>query len=173
MICRSVAWTLLLVHFFVHEPFREQVLAVETIVCALSKDLKPLHIVNFFVIIIYFVQTSHHWMVWSQCAHHAIVAVCIIGEYYLKEWHFWSWVLLCWSIRWLSSVSMYYQHPVRAALRCVLFGLVAQKRFAKTFKDGFRWCWILLVHEIALCALPFQMLYEIYRKKKVETYSAV
>jgi len=58
---------------------------------------------------------------------------------------------------------MYYQHPIRSAARCIVFGFVAQKQFAKTFKDGFKWSWILLVHELALLLLPVQMLYEVYK----------
>lgn len=173
MICRLVAWVLLILHFFVHEPYREQVLAIQTLVCVLCKDLKPLHIVTFFVIIIYFVETHHVWLLWSQCVHHAVVACCIVGEYYVKDWNFWPWLLLCWSIRWLSSVNMYDQIPVRASLRCIIFGLVAQKRFAKTFKDGFKWCWILLVHEAMWILLPCQMLFEIYKKKKPGVESVV
>jgi len=163
MICRSLAWTLLVVHFFVKEPLREQILAVQTVVCSLCLELKPLHVVSFFVIVIYFLQTSYEWFLWSQCVHHAVVGACILGEYYFKEWHFWSWILLCWSVRWLNSISMYYQHPIRSAARCIVFGFVAQKQFAKTFKDGFKWSWILLVHELALLLLPVQMLYEVYK----------
>jgi hypothetical protein len=173
MICRPVAWTLLIVHFFVEEPIREQLLAMESIVCALCTELKPLHIVTFFVLAIYFIQTSYEWLLWSQLIHHIIVAACIIGEYYIEKWHFWSWILLCWCMRWLSSISIYYQHPVRSALRCIVFGFVAQKRFAKTFKDGFKWCWILLVHECALSVLPLQMLYEVYSAKSRATQSPV
>lgn len=173
MICRHVAWLLLVLHFFLDEPFREQVLAIQTLVCVMCHDLKPLHIVTFFVIVIYFVQTEHIWLLWSQCVHHIVVACCIIGEYYVKDWNFWPWLLLCWSIRWLSSVNMYHQHPLRASLRCIVFGLVAQKRFAKTFKDGFKWCWILLVHECALLVLPFQMLFEIYKRKPLDSASVV
>lgn len=169
MICRPLAWTLLLVHFFVHEPYREQLLAVETILCAMCKDRKPLHIVSFFVVVIYFVQSSHEWILWTQCLHHFVVLCSILAEYYVSEWHLWSWITLCWSIRWLNSVSMYYEHPLRAALRCVVFGFVAQRRFAKTFKDGFKWCWILLVHEFAFVMLPVQMLYEVYQRKKMDS----
>lgn len=169
MICRTFAWGLLLVHFFVHEPFREQMLAIQTVVCALCKDLKPLHIVTFFVVVIYFVQTSHEWLLWSQCLHHFVVLSCILAEYYISDWHTWSWILLCWSIRWLGSVSMYYQHPLRAAIRCIVFGLVARPRFANSFKDGFKWSWILLVHELAFVMLPVQMLYEVYKRKKIDS----
>lgn len=173
MIWRSVAWTLLIIHFCVHEPFREQLLAAETVICCLCSNLTPVHIVSFFVIVIYFVQTSYEWIWWAQCIHHAVVLICIFGEYVIKEWHCWTWVLLCWSIRWLSSIGMYYQHPLRSSLRCVIFGLVAQKRFAPTFKDGFKWSWILLVHEVVLFVLPLQMLYEVYKYKKTEMQSSV
>lgn len=162
---RLASWILLLLHFFMDEPYREQLLALQTVCCTLMPELKPLHIVTFFTVVIYFVRIEHQPVFWISIIHHAIVCCCILGEYYFQKWHAWSWVILCWSIRWLSSIDTYRDHPARACLRCIVFALVAQKQFVKTFKDGFKWSWILLVHEIAWLALPFQMLYEVYKVK--------
>lgn len=173
MIWRALSWCLLFTHFFAHEPYREQILAVQTITCALQPTFNSLHIITFIIAILYFVQTEHRPDIWISVVHHLVVACCILCEYYMKEWHLWSWLVLCWSIRWLSSIHLYQEHPIRACIRCMVFAILVQKRFTKTFKEGFKWCWILLVHEIAWCALPFQMLYEVYKKKEFVEDSAV
>ena len=159
---QASGWTLLIVHFFVEEPIREQILAMESIVCSLCTELKPLHIVTFFVLAIYFIQTSYEWLLWSQLVHHIIVAACIIGRVLHRKM-----ALLVMDIAMLVyEMAFFYinilstSNTFGIAMYCVWF--VAQKRFAKTFKDGFKWCWILLVHECALCALPLQMLYMRY-----------
>lgn len=167
MIWRVALWGLLVSHFFAAEPFREHIFAVQTVLCAIHSRLTPIHIVTVFMAVIYFVQTEHRWIWWTFLVHHVIVAGCVVGEYAFKEWRHWNWILLGWSVRWLSSLDI-YDSPIRATIRCVVFGLVARGRFAKTFKDGFKWCWILLVHELAWAFLPLQMLYEVYMHKETE-----
>ena len=64
MIWRPLAWALLLVHFFLPEPFREQVLAIETVIAASNRNMRAIHMVSIFVVVVYFVKTEHHWH-WS------------------------------------------------------------------------------------------------------------
>ena len=162
MLWKHLAWFLLAAHFF-DEPFREQILAVQTLVCHVSRPKTIAHRDFFCDCHLLCANTTRMAIVvtmYTPCCSR----VLYYSEYFIKDWNFWPWLLLCWSIRWLSSVNMYHQHPLRASLRCIIFGMVAQKRFARTFQDGFKWCWILLVHECTLILLPFQMLLKYTRE---------
>lgn len=168
MLWRPLAWALLLLHFFFPEPFREQILAVQTVFSASHRRFDAVHIATVFVTVFYFVKTEHHWHWLTFACHHAVVLGCTLSEYYFHEWRYWSWILLCWSVRWLASLDM-YASPLHGAIRCAMFGIVSRgdmlmsRRRVTTFRDGFKWCWILMVHELAWVFLPAQMLYEVYK----------
>tara|TARA_B100000683_G_scaffold218506_1_gene214786 strand:- start:767 stop:1276 length:510 start_codon:yes stop_codon:yes gene_type:complete len=162
MIWRPLAWALLLIHFFLPEPFREQVLAIETIVAATNRNMRAIHMVSIFVVVVYFVKTEHHWHWSTFLCHHAIVLGCTLSEYYFKDWRYWTWILMAWSVRWLASLDI-YAFPLRACARCIVFGVVAGQN--PSIGAGFKWCWILMVHELAWFLLPMQMLYEAYKRK--------
>ena len=100
--------------------------------------------------------------------HHVIVALAFVntirshtvGAIYVDS--------LCWSARWLGTMLLFgpREHPLRGCVKCLLFFCVVYSRqswgLPYTILDAFKWCWILIVHEIAWTCIPVQMLYEVY-----------
>ena len=173
MLWRLISNTLLIIHFYLPEPYKEQCLALQTLSCVTIKGKKPEKVLTLSLLVIYFIQTKHQWEFFTCLAHHFIVFCCVIGEYYFKERNYWSWIFLFWSVRWLSSLDIYEKQAWRACLRCMLFIFISQGHYLKTTKNGLRWIWILMVHEIAWCLLPVQMLYEVYCLNKKENLESI
>ena len=164
MIWRSCRWFLLLFHFFLPPPFREQLLAIHTVLLTLTPAVLPIHIATGFVVLLFFGKFSE---IASESVpmilHHLVVFMYIWSEYYLKEWRYTCGVVLCWSVRWMNPTNIYSEHPFRAVVRCALFGLMSCRHFS--WSKSVRWCWIFLVHEFFYVLIPVQMLYEVYMKK--------
>jgi hypothetical protein len=143
-------WPFIFLHLYVPEPYKEMIIALQTFICAfLKKQNIPLTdsilAITLFVILTYFTQTEHiHQNVITILLHHTIVGIASISNYIINDWRYILWCILCWSIRWLSSINIYQQSPIRASVRIFMFFLLSRKPFG----DPYRWYWILLVHEI-------------------------
>ena len=117
-----------------------------------------------FVVFLYVVQLEDNVTeLVPMVLHHVIVFMSVLSEYYLKELRYTCVVVLCWSVRWMNPSNIYVEHPLRAMLRCVLFGVLISRQFS--LRSALRWCWIFLVHESLYIFVPVQMLYEVYMKK--------
>lgn len=162
MLIAAVSWLLLVLHYFLPEPYREQVLALQSIVCVTMPTFDAVHIASLFSLVLYFIHAEQDPALPMIILHHIVVACCILSEYYFHNNPYWTWIILFWCIHWLSTVDAYDHHPIRSAIKFVLFAFVTRLQCVKTLKDGLKWSWILLVHEIGWCALPVQMLYEVY-----------
>lgn len=153
-----IGWPLLFVHFFLVRG--EQLLAIQTILCATVTPYQPYHSAT--VVILFIHVTQHHYNDWVHLVlHHIIITAAVLLEYFLAKYHKVGWVCAAWSIYWLGSGPV---HPIRACLRCLVFLLVsnARKKWTDISDNHLKTIWILLVHEVAWCAIPIQMLYEIY-----------
>ena len=160
-----MSWLLLATHYFLPEPYREQVLALQSVTCTTLPSFDALHIASLFSVISFFIHADAEATIPLFILHHIVVACCILSEYYFHENPYWTWVILFWCIRWLSTLDTYDQHPIRSAIKFIMFAFVTRLQRAKTLKSGLKWSWILLVHEVAWCLLPVQMLYEVYVRK--------
>lgn len=159
-------WPLIFIQLYVPEPYKEMAIALQTFVCAILKKQNipftdSTFAITLFIILTYFTQTEQrHQNLITLVLHHVIVAITSISNYILEDWKYILWCMLCWSIRWLSSIHIYQQSPIRVSIRIFLFFLLSRKPFG----DPYRWYWILLVHEITWVLIPVQMLYEVYKK---------
>lgn len=164
MLWRAGGWLLLLLHFFFPPPYREQILAIQTVLCTLSPQTQPFHVATVIVCLLYLIGlTEIEYAAVPMLLHHVAVFVSVISEFYFREWRYTCWVLLCWSLRWMNPSNIYVDHPVRALFRCVLFGLLVQRDFS--IDKSVRWCWIFMVHECFCILVPVQMLYEAYAER--------
>ena len=171
---RYVGWPLLLLHFFLKSFWREQVLALQTLICA-SDSVQPYHAATIVILFVNLVENVEKvenvelGAVVQMILHLLVVGSAVLMEYYQKYIVI-GWVGAAWSVRWLGSINLYLS-PERSCLRCLVFLLVAnwQRKWSKTEEGMYRKVvWILIVHEIMWCILPVQILYEIYFNKDVE-----
>jgi|TARA_B110000977_G_scaffold200605_1_gene291755 general stress protein CsbA len=159
MFTSFVGWPLLFIQFFLVDQ-AEQLLAIQTIVCAVVNTYQPYHTAT--VVILFARLTQHHSHEWvNMLLHHIIIAAAVLLQYFSKKYSKVGWVCAAWSIYWLGYSSVY---PLQSCLRCMVFIVVsnAQKRWAQSNNNCLKTVWILMVHELAWCAIPIQMLYEIY-----------
>jgi len=161
MLWKIGGWILLLVHFFFPAPYREQLLAIQTVLVTFCDRLMPFHIATYIVLLLYLLNFNETSVdITIELMHHMIVFVAVISEFYYREWRYTCWILLLWSLRWMNVSNIYVDHPFRALFRCLVFGLVVIRDF--DIERSLRWCWIFLVHEIFCIFVPIQMLYEVY-----------
>jgi hypothetical protein len=165
MLWKIGGWVLLISHFWWDAPYREQILALQTIISTLAPSLMPFHLATVFVVFLYLVQLGDNVTEFVPLVlHHVIVFISVLSEYYFKEWRYTCAVVLCWSMRWMNPSNIYLEHPLRAMLRCILFGVLISRQFS--LERAIRWCWLFLVHESLYIFVPVQMLYEVYMKKR-------
>jgi hypothetical protein len=158
-------WLLLLCHFFFPDPYREQLLAAQTVFIAFCPKLMSFHVATGIIWLLYLLNLNESSLdLVVELAHHVAVFISVISEFYFKKWRWTCWIFLCWSLRWMNPSNIYVDHPLRAVLRCVLFGLVTQRNFS--LDGSIRWCWIFLVHEGFCILVPIQMLYSVYAVQK-------
>lgn len=166
-----VGWPLLLLSFFAHEPYREQLLAGQTILCCIVQQYYPFHTATAIAIISYFThQQIANVALTAFILHHVVVFLAVASHYVDTDYKAVVWALTAWSTRWLGTISI-FETPVRTLIRCLLFRGVASGPWADS--KGGKWCWVLFVHEIMWCLLPIQILYEVYHYKKKETFSSI
>lgn len=154
---------------------QEQFIAAQTILCCiLSETPQTYHIATMIVVITFFTQQGHHDSIPSLILHHVIVCVAVIVQYTNAKYAPLVWTSLCWSARWLGTLLLFgpHEHPFRGCMKCLLFFSVVYSRrswgLPYTIIDGFKWCWILVVHEIVWLCIPVQMLYEVYTHREGE-----
>jgi hypothetical protein len=164
-VLRLVGWPLLLLHFFVPGPYNEQILSVQTILLTLTPGVESYHVATGICLVLYLLDPVPviEWQ--SQLIHHILVFACVLCEYFFREWRWTCWLVLFWSVRWMNPLNIYLSDPLRAVLRCVLFGSVTYSQF--TLESGFRWCWLFFVHELFIIFVPFQMLYSVYGMRRI------
>ena len=165
-VIRYIGWPLLLLHFFVPYFWREQVLALQTILCAVTA-VQSYHAATIAVLFVHLSeQTVADWM--FIALHHVVIVSAVILEYKMPEYCTARWVVVAWSVRWLGTTDLYL-NPVRAVLRCLVFLFVTncrQQWSSVIDKNYVKTVWILLAHESLWCVLPIQMLYEIYSENQ-------
>lgn len=174
MIWQVLGWPLICVSFFMPHTIQEQCIAAQTILCGIMAD-KPqsFHIATVVLVISYFTQEGHNNTMPALILHHIIVAVAILIQYTNTKWALLMWTALCWSARWLGTLLLFgpREHPLRGCIKCLLFFTVVYSRQSwgvpYAITDAFKWCWILIVHEIAWACIPVQMLYEVYTHREV------
>ena len=160
-------WILLLSHFFFPSPYREQILAVQTVLISFSHQLMPFHMATGIITSMFiFGMTTTETDVLPTLLHHVAVFISLISEFHFKEWRWTCWIFLCWSLRWIHPSNVYSDHPLKAFFRCVVFGFVTQRNFS--FETSIRWCWTFMVHEGFCILIPIQMLYSVYIVQKVK-----
>lgn len=163
-----IGWPFLFFSLFLPEPYREQSLAVQTIICTLFDKMYTFQLVTFFFVLSYFVETKLHHILSVQILHHVVIVCTIIVQYMEPKYQYFCWCLVGWSTRWLGSVNMYAQ-PVRTLLKCIVLLFVLKGKWRHTrqcnLKDELKWCWILFVHESLCVFLPVQILYEVYSNR--------
>jgi hypothetical protein len=166
-----LGWVALWISFFCPPVQREQIIAVETLLCTFLPP-SALHVVVVTFVLVYFTQTGHRSELWAAVAHHLIIALSVLVQYVDSDYRLRCWLALGWSSRWLGSFLIYDIHPLRECLKCVLFYIVVQCHKSWTFsntydyKNSFKWLWVLFVHEIVWVCLPVQMLFEVYVSQK-------
>lgn len=166
MFASTIGWPLLFIQFFMVEQ-AEQILAIQTIICAIVKPSQPYHTATAIILLTHL--TQHHSNEWVNIVlHHIVITAAVLMEYFLEKYSTVGWVGAAWSVYWLGVAKV---SPVHGSLRCLGFIVVsnAQKRWAHSNKNYLKSCWILLVHEVAWCAIPIQMLYEIYSEANSKT----
>jgi hypothetical protein len=153
-----IGWPLLLVQFFLIPFWREQVLALQTLICAMVKPQQSYHTATAVVLFVHLSKTlSDEWV--NQILHHIIVAAAVLLEYFVQDYRLVGWVCAAWSVHWLGAAQI---QPIRSCLRYVVFLIVANARKRWADNNYYKTVWILLVHEVTWCIIPVQMLYEIY-----------
>lgn len=171
-----VGWPLLILSLFIDDPFREQILAAQTIVCALVQKRKTFHLATLVFIVCYFTQPPvHEHPSYVLIIHHLVIIGAIVSPYLIPNYQFFTWVIMAWSIRWLGSISL-FETPFRTSTKCLLYVVIVRGNWGmKSTQLAHKWCWILFVHEVMWCFLPIQILYEVYafRKKKVDNINIV
>lgn len=157
-------WPLLMLSLFIREPYREQLLAGQTILCSLYPRKYNFHTATAVFLIFYFTHPeSHTEHVYTQVMQHAVV-FCAVSSQYIAPQHAWPiWTLAAWSTRWLAT-STIFDAPLRTCVKCALFAASSSGPW-QTNHD-FKWCWVLFTHEITWAFLPIQILYEVYAGEK-------
>lgn len=166
MLWRLGGWFLLLMHLFFPEPYREQLLAAQSIFITLAPKIMSFHIASALLCLLYVCQTDDIAFEWAAfILHHLLVFVFVISEYYFNEWRYTFGCVLFWSIRWMNTTNIYAEHPIRGCVRCLLFGFLTARQFSCV--HALKWCWIFFVHEFCYVCIPVQMLHEVYFGRSV------
>lgn len=166
-----VGWPLLILSFFTHEPYREQLLAGQTILCCIIQEYHPFHTATIVSIVSYFTHQTDTQAAPATFILHHIIVICAVASHYIDvDYKAIIWVLTAWSTRWLGCQT-FFDSPLRTLIKCILFKGITSGPWANA--TGTKWCWLLFVHEIMWCLLPIQILYEVYHKKKEEITSIV
>jgi len=161
-----VGWPLLILSFFTHEPYREQLLAGQTILCCIVQEHHPFHTATIVSIVSYFTHQTDIQAAPTTFILHHIIVICAVASHYVDmDYKAIIWVLTAWSTRWLGCQTL-FDSPLRTLIKCILFRAITSGPWANA--TGTKWCWLLFVHEIMWCLLPIQILYEVYHKKKEE-----
>ncbi len=165
-VSRYIGWPLLLVHFFVPLFWREQVLALQTMVCAVT-SVQSYHAATVAFLFVHL--SEQNTVEWTHVVlHHAVLVSAVLLEYNMPEYCTVRWVVVAWSVRWLGTTNLYL-NPERSVLRCLVFLFVTnfRRRWSTVTTNNYlKTVWILLVHELLWCVLPIQMLYEIYSETR-------
>jgi hypothetical protein len=160
MFASLIGWPLLFLQFFLVNQ-REQLLAIQTILCAIVQPTMVIQIATSVILFEHLTPIiNYSWQ--HMMLHHLIIAAAVLLEYVPVPGTKWvGCVCAAWSIYWLGASRL---TPVRSCLRCLVFILLsnARKRWSDLETTSMKTVWILLVHEFAWCAIPIQMLYEIY-----------
>ena len=158
-------WPLLLLSLFVGAPYREQLLAGQTILCSLYPSRQHFHVATVVFVLFYFTHPDTHLEnMPAEILRHVIVACAVMSQYLAPNYQVSIWTLTAWSTRWLPTTSI-FDTPLRSFAKCVVFAGVSGGPWRGHPLDT-RWCWILFTHEAAWLLLPVQILYEVYSKKK-------
>jgi len=161
----AIGWPFLILSLFLTEPFREQVLALQTIICTFFGKGYTFQLLTLIFVISFFIETQMHDNITVQILHHCIVLCTVIVQYIDNKHRYFCWCLLLWSVRWLGSVNIYDQ-PIRTSIKCIVLVLVLKGRWRpaleRPLSEEFKWCWVLFVHEFVCLLLPVQLLYEVY-----------
>ena len=160
-----IGWPFLILSLFLPEPYREQSLAVQTIICTFFNQMHTFQLMTFIFVLSYFVESKLHNIPSIQLLHHVIIICTVVVQYIEPKYQYLCWCLVGWSTRWLGSVNMFEQ-PFRTLIKCIMLLVVLKGKWRSTvnleWKDELKWCWILFVHEIMCILLPIQILYEVY-----------
>tara|TARA_B110001450_G_C17441844_1_gene408282 strand:- start:20 stop:547 length:528 start_codon:yes stop_codon:yes gene_type:complete len=166
MLWKVGGWFLLLIHFFFPEPYREQILAFQTILITFSPKILSFHIATGIIVCLYLLNLNESSIdIVAELAHHAAVFIAVISEFYFRAHRYTCWVLLFWSLRWMNVSNIYVESPWHAFVRCCIFGFVVHRDFS--LDRAIRWCWVFIVHEFFCIFVPVQMLYEVYHSSVV------
>ena len=164
-------WLLLLGHFFFPDPYREQLLAVQTVLITFCPKVMSFHVATGIIWLLYLMNLNESSLdLVVELAHHVAVFITVLSEFYCREWRYVCWVTLFWSLRWMNVSNIFVTSPWRAFFRCCVFGFVVHRDFS--VDRSIRWCWVFIVHEFFCIFVPFQMLYEVYRSRSVSSLSS-
>ena len=164
-------WPLLLLSLFAHEPYREQLLAGQTILCSIVRKQHNFHIATLIFLIFYFSHRQTHFNnIQAEILQHVIVGCAVSSQYINSTYSIPIWTLAAWSTRWLSTYSI-FDTPLRSMIKCIIYAIVTNGPWHR--KTDFKWCWVLFTHEITWLLLPIQILYEVYSKKKSDPFDIV
>ena len=167
-----IGWPLLLCHFFLEEPWKECILALQTILCALLIHNKhTYHIATLVIAFQYIVCQDQGGSIFSMIMYHTLLFCAVCAQYAFRDQGVSFWVALAWSMHWLGSLSA----PAwRHVVKCLLFHQVASTCLVgKKIIHGFKWSWIVVSHEISWCMIPVQMLYEVYIEKDTHVQNPI
>jgi len=169
----AIGWPLLIIALFTHEPYREQLLAGQTIICCMTQEIWPFHTATIVCVIMYFAH-QHVTINAAAIVLHHIIVTCAVASQYIEQRQYKRiiWVLMVWSTRWLGTISV-FDSPLRTTLKFILFQGVSTGPWSANESNGLKWCWLLFVHEIMWCLLPIQILYEVYYYKKNQNAESI
>ena len=158
-----IGWPLLLIHFFIREPWRECVLAIQTLICGFVETKHTYHIATLIVTFQYIACPEQNSSPFSMLMYHTLLFGAVCAQYAFRERGMAFWFALAWAMHWIGSLET---PPWRQSLKCLLFHQVTSTCLVgKPLVHGFKWSWLIISHEIAWCLLPLQMLYEVYIEK--------
>jgi|TARA_B110000902_G_C14272165_1_gene573607 hypothetical protein len=171
MINRVIAWGILL-GYFVLISYREEIIAAQTIFCAANLEkIYPFHFATIAIMVITDSDQTENEIL-RVILLHCAVCFAVAVEYLLPRQKYIAWTAVVWIVKWLNCTPL-LQSPFRACLKCCIYIIVSNLR-QKYLEANYGKCiWILLVNEIFLILVPFQLLHEIYYKKKKESYFIV
>lgn len=161
-------WPLLLLSLFVGAPYREQLLAGQTILCSMYPRRHHFHVATVVFVVFYFTHPETHIQnMAAEILRHVIVACAVVSHYLAPAYQLPIWTLTAWTTRWLPTASL-FDTPLRSLNKCAVFVGVSRGPWRGQAMDT-RWSWILFTHEAAWLLLPIQILYEVYFKTKKNT----
>ena len=164
-------WPLLVLALFVDEPYREQLIAGQTILCSLYPNTHNFHAATAVFVLFYFTHPyTHTQLIHATVLQHIIVACAVASHYVVPKYNRSIWLLSAWSLRWLATASI-FDTPIRTCIKCALFACVSQGPWRSAC--GIKWVWLLFTHEVAWFLLPIQILYEVYSGKKTNPLDIV